>query len=538
MALIPPSKVQEQVVAGSGLLIASDNKTVSAQTATTSLKGISKPDNTTLEVEDGTLKLKAGTSYSAGTGIGISAAKYIYIATSDTYEVDLLSNIVTDDGTISGVISNIGILTGPAKFLNRSYTVGSEWTLILNASYDNSSIVNNLELFYLDDNQDHTGNEILGIYLVKDTDGRFVKLNVGGNSYNSSVIFADTDSIWVKITYSSSSANNYTFSISNNGITYTVVTSFSSLTSITDFKNAYLCYNGLSELNLPECFIFNGGIQIWNGQVGEVAKATSTRYGLVKVDGTTITVNNGVISASASTPYSGGTGITISQNNEISLNTASTNMLGGVKIDGTTITIDSNGVISASGGGGGSVYYPVFTYHTGNTGTTLTCSEIIGQSYVSVYKNGVILRGGSGYDYTINNQTGVITFATALVSTDLIATCIYVAGGGGGGSYVAGDGITINNSTISLNTASANAIGGVKVDGTSITINSNGVISATGGGGGGGSYTAGDGIIIQSGTISADIVTTVSSTSTDTEMPSARCLYNLIGDLNTLLSSI
>ena len=393
MSLIQPSRVQEQVVAGNGLLIASDNRTVSAQTATSALKGISRPDNDTIEVSDGTLRVKGGKDYSAGTGIGISAARYIYLATNDSYEVDLLSNIVTADGTLSGVISNDGILTGPAKLKNRPYVVGNDWTLILCTSYDASSVENALEVLYLDDAHDHTGTGILGIYLVSATGGRSVRLVIGGSTYDSPAVYSDSDIVWVRLSYSS--VSGYVFSISNDGMTYSVVDSFTSSAVITDFGNAFLCYNGLCELKFPECFIFNSGIQVWNGQVGEVAKATTTRYGLVKADGTSITVSNGVLSASVSTPYTGGTGITVSQNNEISLNTASTNGLGGVKVDGSTITIDSNGVISTSSGTS-AVYYPVFTYHTDSTGTTLTCSETIGQSYVLVYRNGLLLRGGSG----------------------------------------------------------------------------------------------------------------------------------------------
>jgi hypothetical protein len=59
--------------------------------------------------------------------------------------------------------------------------------------------------------------------------------------------------------------------------------------------------------------------------------ATTTTLGGVKVDGSTITINNGVISGS----------------NSYSLPIATTTTLGGVKVDGSTITIN-NGVISGS----------------------------------------------------------------------------------------------------------------------------------------------------------------------------------------------
>lgn len=62
---------------------------------------------------------------------------------------------------------------------------------------------------------------------------------------------------------------------------------------------------------------------------------------------------------------------------------------------------------------------------------------------------------------------------------------------GGGGSYTAGDGIAISEGEISA-----------KVDGTTIQVNADGELEAIGGGGGG-SYTAGDGIAIDNDEISA-----------------------------------
>ena len=63
--------------------------------------------------------------------------------------------------------------------------------------------------------------------------------------------------------------------------------------------------------------------------------ASTTTLGGVKIDGTSITINDGVISSTGGgQPYV--------------LPTASTSTLGGVKIDGTSVTIDANGVISAA----------------------------------------------------------------------------------------------------------------------------------------------------------------------------------------------
>jgi hypothetical protein len=71
------------------------------------------------------------------------------------------------------------------------------------------------------------------------------------------------------------------------------------------------------------------GISNSSGTIG-LAVATTTQLGGVKIDGTSVTISSGTISA---TPYT--------------LPTATTSVLGGVKVDGTSITI-SSGVISAA----------------------------------------------------------------------------------------------------------------------------------------------------------------------------------------------
>lgn len=75
------------------------------------------------------------------------------------------------------------------------------------------------------------------------------------------------------------------------------------------------------------------------------------------------------------------------------------------------------------------------------------------------------------------------------VTSDGVAKAI--AEGGGGTEYTAGDGISIADGEISA-----------KVDGTTIQVNADGELEAIGGGGGGGSYTAGDGININNDEIS------------------------------------
>src|SRR4051812_20923086 len=62
--------------------------------------------------------------------------------------------------------------------------------------------------------------------------------------------------------------------------------------------------------------------------------ASTSVLGGVKVDGTTVTISGGVLSAAAA----------------YTLPTASTSVLGAVMVDGTSITISGGGVISAAAG--------------------------------------------------------------------------------------------------------------------------------------------------------------------------------------------
>jgi hypothetical protein len=94
--------------------------------------------------------------------------------------------------------------------------------------------------------------------------------------------------------------------------------------------------------------------------------ASTSTLGAVKVDGSTITINNGVISGSSN----------------YSLPTASTTTLGGIKI-GSGLSIDENGVVTASGG-------------------SLTASGVTAGTYtnatVTVNTNGLVTAASNGMD--------------------------------------------------------------------------------------------------------------------------------------------
>ena len=127
-----------------------------------------------------------------------------------------------------------------------------------------------------------------------------------------------------------------------------------------------------------------------------------------------------------------------------SLPTATTSILGGVKVDGTSITIN-NGVISGS------------NQYTLPIATTSALGGV----------------KPDGTTITINPSTGVISGA----NTYTLPTATTTVKGGVIIPAVATSGITNTSGTIGLATASTSQLGGVKVDGSTITINGSGVIS-------------------------------------------------------------
>ena len=135
----------------------------------------------------------------------------------------------------------------------------------------------------------------------------------------------------------------------------------------------------------------------------------------------------------------------------------------------------------------------------------------------SVYSDGQVAAGGAGSgsggggggSYTLPiasaDTLGGIKVGAGLSIDSTTGVLSATGGGGGGTSYSAGAGIDITSGTISVTKASASALGGIKV-GTGLSIDSSGVLSATGGGGGGGGtltdVTLG-GVSVVSGTVAA-----------------------------------
>jgi hypothetical protein len=188
--------------------------------------------------------------------------------------------------------------------------------------------------------------------------------------------------------------------------------------------------------------------------------ASTSVIGGVKVDGTSITINNGVISGS----------------NQYTLPIATTGVIGGVRPDGTTITINAaTGVIS----GANTYVLPTATTSIkgGVTVPAVATSGLNNTSgSISLATASTTQLGGvkvDGSTITINGS-GVISGSQLYTLPTATASVL----GGVTIPAVANSGLTITSGAVRLATATTNQLGGVKVDGVTITINGSGVIAA------------------------------------------------------------
>jgi hypothetical protein len=163
--------------------------------------------------------------------------------------------------------------------------------------------------------------------------------------------------------------------------------------------------------------VATSGISNSSGTIG-LAVATTTQLGGVKVDGTSVTISSGTISA---TPYT--------------LPTATTSVLGGVKVDGTTITISSD-VISAV-----PTTVDAFTSTVTTQSSTLTVDMTTGSSVIfwqpAVAGNRAITLSNftAGRRVKIfitpKNANNIFTFTGVTASQCSNGVITYVLGGGG-----------------------------------------------------------------------------------------------------------
>lgn len=252
--------------------------------------------------------------------------------------------------------------------------------------------------------------------------------------------------------------------------------------------------------------------------------ATNSSLGGVIVDGTTITADeNGVISVIGGTGGGSGDGV------DYVLPTATENVLGGVKVDGTTISANS-GVISvadnshshsienitglqaaldsipesvpANGGnadtvGGFTVGANVpsdakftDTVYVLPEATSSVLGGVMTDGSTISANGGVISVADNSHGHTVANVTGLQTILDGKANISAIPTSL--PANGGNASTV--NGFTVNASVpagakftdtvYSLPKATTSTLGGVKVDGTTITANASGIISALASGSG------------------------------------------------------
>lgn len=239
------------------------------------------------------------------------------------------------------------------------------------------------------------------------------------------------------------------------------------------------------------------GVVTINTSTPPIVPASNIAIGIVQI-GTGIDFNaNGVISIDPGVKsIIAGSGVTVTPANgkgnvtvtsSYTLPVATTSTLGGVKVDGTTITI-SGGVISAVGGGGGG--------GTANNGVM----QIIAGSGISVSPaNGVgnVTVSSTVSPYTLPAATmsslggiiigsGLSVAANGYVSTNtagysLPAATTSALGGVivGSNLNVAANGYIWANPPYTLPIATTDTLGGVKVDNNTITINAAGYLIGT-----------------------------------------------------------
>jgi collagen type VII alpha len=167
--------------------------------------------------------------------------------------------------------------------------------------------------------------------------------------------------------------------------------------------------------------------------------------------------------------------------------------------------------LAGGSGSGGGTAGSISVKENGTARGTAGVLNFVGPN-VSVTDNVATITGGldsiAVYENTSNrgNFTSINFVSGATVTVDNGTANVSIAGGGGSytlptasgstlGGIKIGTGLSIDGNGVvsatgggsyTLPTASTGTLGGVKIDGTTITIDSNGVISAVGGGSGGG----------------------------------------------------
>lgn len=288
------------------------NLTSSKQNKLVAGNNITLSDNT-----DGTTTISSTGGGGGGSG-DVTAAGNNTFTGSNTFKQSIRINNNTDP-YLSTFVNNNGL--GIQNYDKGEITVRNNMTpvplkitaskLTLNTNDTTEANVLTSDSLKAGDNVSLTKDEDMGTITIS-------AISAGGAPINDTTIA--TDKVW-----SSSKTNSEITTVANEVVQ--IQGDVASLDAdISELKPQ-------TQANTEAIGSINDSISVLNNKT---KPATSSTLGLVKPDGTTITVTEDG---------------TISANSSYTLPTASTTQLGGVKVDGTSVTINSDGVISAAGGG-------------------------------------------------------------------------------------------------------------------------------------------------------------------------------------------
>ena len=239
-------------------------------------------------------------TYTAGTGIDITSDTISIIQSGgDTAYVTKIGGVTEDNGVLSNFSSsNYAQIDAPNLSTANSFEIvfkfkrtgtSSSSQHIISASTDAA-----LAIIFI------SSSNTLG-YSIGNSTG-------GANSWlfdrESSATLQLNTNYWAKIEFT---GTQYLLKLSTDGQNYNTVDSYTS-SQKPSYSSSYKCNIGVSryaekafngEIDLKDSYIKIDGSIWWVGYINNsgVAKATNSLYGLVKPDNSTITINNGVISA-------------------------------------------------------------------------------------------------------------------------------------------------------------------------------------------------------------------------------------------------
>ena len=253
--------------------------------------------------------------------------------------------------------------------------------------------------------------------------------------------------------------------------------------------------------------------------------------------------------------------------------TAATSTKQDTLVSGTNIKTINNesilgeGNITIQGGGGKAIEAGTnISITTGETADTINCTlpiETISNPYgVSQIYVGDNIYKNSNYEAIViankdDSSTGEtrVEFAHGAISigssNKVFQNGIVIGKNSTAGASNSWNNIAIGYNTVASGTTKTNINNQIKVDANNQVYIYNKdntemiCLQDQLGGGGGSSYTAGDGIDITNDIISVTgkvdtsaITTTITSSSTDAQVPSAKAVYGMVGNINTILESI